>query len=199
MRCGVCQKALEHADQGFWCGSCFKIKYCSVDCEVQHAPHHQTLCALVEQLRAELPGFNHRLFLRHGTDTGALLPTHDLYQQVYQLGHRQLTAVPGGALVYTTHAPGKLDALRARARPHELVLWDPCQQLALHVWVMNRSQLKALLRPWPRAPRQLFLTLCQRPQLVTTLGVPVVYLRDFWQHGEHERCLSTFLIAPTEL
>lgn len=197
MRCGQCAVNLDHADQGFWCQTCFKVKYCSTDCEVKHSPEHQTLCNLVEHLKANVPGFNHRLFLRTGQDPSSFLPSHEAYQQLLTYGQKQLETTPG-AICYTSHPAPKLAEVQARAKKDDLVILDPLHQLVLHIFSVNLNRLKKILHKYAAAPRKLFLATCKRPQLVATLGVPVVYFREFWADGERDIRLSVFLVTPSE-
>ena len=197
MRCGTCATNLEHADQGAWCQTCFKVKYCSTECEVKDSPQHQTLCTLVEHLKANIPGFNHRLFVRNGRDPSAFLPSHEAYRELLAYGQKQLEKTPG-AICYTTHPAQKLAEIQARAKANDLVILDPLHQLVLHIFSVNISCLKKILNNYDTAARKLFLTTCRRPQLVSTLGVPAVYFRDFWSQGERDICISVFLITPSE-
>lgn len=205
MKCAGCAKALPRALDGFWCTACFKVKYCSTECEVQHSPAHQTLCALVEDLKRRLSGFNHRLFLRDSgsqASSEAFMPSHETYQKLYHFGRTHLTQDQArSAICYTTHRVEKLDEVRqkqARAVTPGEVFVDPHHELVIHCFVAHRAHLKSMLKGLPSAQRLLFFSLCERPGLVTELGVPVLYFRDLWVAGEHDVRIALFLVTPSE-
>ncbi len=195
MKCAACKKEFLHGNEGAWCTSCYKVKYCCDDCEEKDAANHTTICRVVQELRT-VPGFNHRLFLKNG-DT-AMMPSHQVYQTLHQFGSKYLKHVRG-AVCYTTHRLEKLPEVEKKLKDTTTTasyLVDPLHQLIVHYFMIPMNVLKKMCKNIPRN-RQLFIDLCRRDDLAQ-LGVPVVYFREIWVDGEQDIKLATFLVSQNE-
>lgn len=194
MKCVVCALALPGAS-GRWCTKCLKVKYCSKQCQAQHTAAHHPVCAVVQDLKMHLSGFNDRLFLKHGPEDAALLPSPVTYRKLFTLGQQQLAAGARGALCYTTHRREKLEEVRQRHTAGELFVDPYHPALVIHAFFTPVAELKPWLALLSVKSRRHFRQLCQ---LTTSDGVPMLYFREVWSEGEPNWRVSVFWVAETE-
>jgi hypothetical protein len=147
------------------CGGCFKVKYCTEECQRYDWIKHKYPCKLIQPLRGQ-PGYNDRLTI--GSYLQSIL---------YHHGKRYLSTSQPGAVAFVMYPASKKDFLESKLQnTNTSASWimDPTGKFAMHYFCLPLVALRS--QQGPGGFNLYFNDFCGNP-MIYDYFIPVVEMR----------------------